>query len=133
LATFADVLMFVVLPGCCFIVHCCCLLLLACCAPAGGADAERQMHWQVLLILFIRLVCTLCLSADTLITAAVCLPSRAVCCAGGDDAERQMKELIKSAQRPVAAGKVRRKKVDAGAKRATPLDKSKGFASAKTR
>uniref|UniRef100_A0A383VIM9 signal-recognition-particle GTPase n=2 Tax=Tetradesmus obliquus TaxID=3088 RepID=A0A383VIM9_TETOB len=52
---------------------------------------------------------------------------------GGADAERQMKELIKSAQRPVAAGKVRRKKVDAGAKRAGPLDKSKGFASSKTR
>jgi hypothetical protein len=39
-----------------------------------------------------------------------------------------MKELIKSAQRPVAAGKVRRKKADTGGKRTAALDKSKGFA-----
>jgi hypothetical protein len=40
-----------------------------------------------------------------------------------------MQDLIKSAQRPVASGKVRRKKADA--KRAAPLDKSKGFAKAR--
>lgn len=46
-----------------------------------------------------------------------------------------MQELIKSAQRPVAAGKVRRKKAQSEAKRASnpPRDKSKGFASAKAR
>eukprot|EP00878_Enallax_costatus_P040430 GHUV01046662.1.p1 GENE.GHUV01046662.1~~GHUV01046662.1.p1 ORF type:complete len:144 (-),score=37.11 GHUV01046662.1:191-622(-) len=53
--------------------------------------------------------------------------------AGGADSEKLMQDLIKSAQRPVAAGKVRRKKADAAAKRAAPLNKSKGFASASTR
>jgi hypothetical protein len=43
-----------------------------------------------------------------------------------------MQELIKSAQRPVSAGKVRRKKANEG-KRVPPRDKSKGFASVKTR
>ncbi|KAF8069508.1 ffh [Scenedesmus sp. PABB004] len=50
---------------------------------------------------------------------------------GGADNEKLMQDLIKSAQRPVAAGKVRRKRADAGAKRAPPLDKSKGFSSAR--
>jgi hypothetical protein len=65
-----------------------------------------------------------------LVEARIGLLTHSLCAvaAGGADAERQMKELIKSAQRPVAAGKVRRKKVDAGAKKAAPLDKSKGFA-----
>jgi hypothetical protein len=40
-----------------------------------------------------------------------------------------MKDLIKSAQRPIAPGKVRRRKAEAP-KRSAPLDKSKGFASA---
>lgn len=53
--------------------------------------------------------------------------------AGGSDSQKLMQDLIKSAQRPVAAGKVRRKKSDAAAKRAAPLNKSKGFASANTR
>lgn len=49
--------------------------------------------------------------------------------AGGADSDKLMQDLIKSAQRPVAAGKVRRKKADAATKRAAPLNKSKGFAS----
>ena len=53
--------------------------------------------------------------------------------AGGADSEKLMQDLIKSAQRPVAAGKVRRKKTDAAAKRAAPLNKSKGFASVNAR
>jgi hypothetical protein len=46
-----------------------------------------------------------------------------------------MQDLIKSAQRQVSAGKVRRKKAkeDTAAKRAPPRDKSKGFASVKSR
>jgi hypothetical protein len=40
-----------------------------------------------------------------------------------------MQELIKSAQRPVSAGKVRRKKSKED--RAPPRDKSKGFAKAR--
>jgi hypothetical protein len=40
-----------------------------------------------------------------------------------------MQELIKSAQRPVSAGKVRRKK--AKEDRPPPRDKSKGFAKAR--
>lgn len=42
-----------------------------------------------------------------------------------------MQDLIKSAQRPVAAGMVRRKKARSEVKRAAPLDKSKGFAKAR--
>ena len=60
--------------------------------------------------------------------AAFCIPPPP----GGGDQQALMQELIKSAQRPVSAGKVRRKKANEG-KRVPPRDKSKGFASVKTR
>lgn len=49
---------------------------------------------------------------------------------GGGDQQKVMQELIKSAQRPVTAGKVRRKKSKDELKRVPPRDKSKGFAKA---
>jgi hypothetical protein len=52
---------------------------------------------------------------------------------GGGDQQAVMQELIKSAQRPVSAGKVRRKKAKDEAKRIPPRDKSKGFAPVKSR
>lgn len=50
---------------------------------------------------------------------------------GNGDQQQVMQELIKSAQRPIAAGKVRRKKAKDDLKRAPPRDKSKGFAKAR--
>lgn len=53
---------------------------------------------------------------------------------GGSDSEKLMQDLIKSAQRPVAPGKVRRKKRDdSGGGKKAPLDKSRGFASSPAR
>jgi signal recognition particle subunit SRP54 len=57
---------------------------------------------------------------------------------GGGDNDKIMQELIKSAQRPVAAGKVRRRKAqdDSSSKSSRkpgPLDKSKGFAASTRR
>jgi signal recognition particle subunit SRP54 len=51
---------------------------------------------------------------------------------GGGDEEALLRDMVRSAQAPVPAGKVRRKKADGGkaSSRQAPLDKSRGFARA---
>ena len=64
-----------------------------------------------------------------------CCYNHCCCCwlvvVGGGDQQQLMQELIASAKRPVAAGKVRRKKAKEELNRAPPRDKSKGFAKAR--
>jgi hypothetical protein len=76
-------------------------------------------------------VCTTTLTlSDPNSPCLCCVRYQLLClCAGGGDQQAVMQELIKSAQRPVSAGKVRRKK--AKEDRPPPRDKSKGFAKAR--
>jgi hypothetical protein len=71
-------------------------------------------------------------AASAASAAAAAAAAAASCTAsGGGDQQAVMQELIKSAQRPVSAGKVRRKKAKDELKRIPPRDKSKGFAKAR--